>query len=210
MAVSKTLATYWNMVINNPDENDYVLVRNPMEKFVRQIIWTTEKGAQGTEHIQAFVRLQRNQTMAFMKKMFPRGHFKFISKDEYLLHSITYAQKDDETTQGKHVNTINEGLQTPDSLYLKILREVVAMDEFDSQWTIAMCEASHRVVRDLVSRVEHRMVREKPAIVRLLLSPMYEQIKRYYTTDFIRHIVYNNAVEVEEEQEVHVSQAPPS
>lgn len=100
--------TYWSMTLNNPDDNDMVLVRNPNERYVRELIWTREVGENGTPHIQAFIRLQRNQTLTFVKKLYPKAHFKPCSKDDHIQATHDYAQKNDDTTAGHHHIVIND------------------------------------------------------------------------------------------------------
>jgi len=100
--------TYWRMTINNPDERDYALVRQGYPDDIRKIIWTPEEGENGTPHIQAFIRLQRNQTLTFVKKLYPKAHFKPCSKDDHIHATHDYAQKNDTTTAGLHHIVIND------------------------------------------------------------------------------------------------------
>ena len=104
------------MVINNPTENDYAIVLRGYPDHVRELVWTREVGEGGTEHIQAYVKLQRQQRMSFIKKLFPRGHFKPITRDEYAHNTIVYTQKDDATTAGQHRQTFNDPIPNADTL----------------------------------------------------------------------------------------------
>jgi len=116
-----TITTMWSMVINNPSANDYALVVRGYPDYVRELIWTREIGEEDTEHIQAYVKLQRSQRMSFIKKLFPRGHFKPITKDEYSLNTKEYAQKDDETTAGKHRQIYNQPIPAADTLLYQLV-----------------------------------------------------------------------------------------
>ena len=93
--------TYWSMTLNNPTDSEMVLIRNPNEKYIRQFVWTPEEGEEtGTPHIQGWLRLQRNQSLSFLKKLYPRAMFKGIEKDEYNENTHNYAQKNDGTERG--------------------------------------------------------------------------------------------------------------
>lgn len=204
-------ATYWSATINNPDENDYVLVRNPDQRFVRQLIWTLEKGEDtGTPHFQMFVRLQRNQTMSFLQKLWPRGHFRAIGKDDYLKACNDYAQKEDATTAGYHVNTINDALPTPDSVYLKVIGRILEDPECDLNIAKWVANGYERMVREQIQQVavaedavEREMVMKQPFLVRLFLSPIYAKIKDKYRREFILHYIHTHAA-----QEVQAASPP--
>lgn len=90
---------FWGMVINNYDENDLVLVQNGYTDHFRESVHSLEKGESGTPHIQAWIKLQRQQRLSFMKKLFPRGNFRPLTSDEYIRNAKTYAQKLDATAE---------------------------------------------------------------------------------------------------------------
>jgi len=190
-----TLATCWSMVINNPEENDYVLVRQFNKDYIREIAWTTEVGKEGTEHIQAYVRLQKQQRMSFIKKLFPRGHFKAITKDEYDLNTKNYATKNDETTAGLHYGAVADPIPSVDSLLKTICEEVFEnyeeelMRELDwtayndaprdqfAVWEELFNTKIHRILQ-VVRTVEKEKVHENPRVAKLLVSPTYQKLKR--------------------------------
>jgi len=111
---------FWSMTINNPDERDLALVRNGYGDYCREIIHTLEVGEEGTTHIQAWVKLQRQQRMSLMRKLFPGGHFKPLTSDEYVHNTKLYAQKDDETTAGSHVHIFHDPTDTVESVVKKV------------------------------------------------------------------------------------------
>lgn len=102
--------TYFSLTLNNPDENDMLIIRNPNDKYVKQFIYTPEQGKEGTTHCQCWLRLFRNNSLVFVKKLYPRAHIKGITKDDYNENTQQYAQKNDETTRGKHTITTNESI----------------------------------------------------------------------------------------------------
>lgn len=120
--------TFWSCTINNPDENDMLIVRNPNDRYVRQVVWTNEVGAEGTAHVQMWIRLYRNNSLSLVKRLYPRGHFKGISRDEYNENCHAYAQKNDDTTNGSHVLTNSEGSPDAVGVLLKVI---------DRMWTHA-------------------------------------------------------------------------
>jgi len=185
-----TLATYWSMTINNPGENDYVLVRNPNDKYIRQLVWTDEEGADGTPHVQAWLRLQRNNSLAFVKKLFPRGHFRHIMKDDYNENTHSYVQKQDETTRGLHTITLNDPLPALDSTLYKVLER--AFEAIDNE-AIGGIVDSHML--RLTKRVESEMIREKRGLEKVFISAVYRKMKTEYWTDILHRLRF---VEVQE------------
>jgi len=213
------------MVINNPEENDYTLVRQANKDYIRQLIWTTEVGGkENTEHIQAYVRLQRQQRMSFIKKLFPRGHFKSITKDEYDLNTQTYTQKNDETTAGSHVNTINDPIPGVDSILRQVCEAIP--DEHlecfqhthahtlaggghprpctcdysdDIDWEIQLqmpCMKAH------IKAIEREIILKNPRVAKLLVSPTYTKIKKEYFTEIFLGYMYTHEEDEEQVQEV--------
>jgi len=172
-----TLATYWSMTINNPTEADGVLVRNPNEKYIRQLIWTPEVGEDGTPHVQAWLRLQRNQTMAFVKKLYPRAHLKPLTKEGYNENTHDYAQKDDETTAGHHVISMNDPLPGVDTILYRVLEQAYAESTYENkgfvQWPINDMLKTTRAVED-------KMVSERAGLEKLFISGTYDKMKRRF------------------------------
>jgi len=212
-----TLATCWSMVINNPEDNDFTLVRQMNKDYIRQLIWTPEVGKDGTPHIQAYVRLQKQQRMSFIKKLFPRGHFKSITKDEYDLNTQTYVQKNDQTTAGLHSNTVNDPIPSVDSLLKTVVERIPALWHerelerhkghqhgqcrakepcemdfdtlFDSEdyWLAHLDIAPMKAV---VKNIEKSMVLDNPRTAKLFVSPTYTKIKKeYFPEIFLAHIL---------------------
>jgi len=169
------------MTINNPEENDYVLVRNPNDKYIRQLVWTPEQGEEGTPHIQAWIRLQRNQTLTMMKKLFPRGHFKHCDKPEYNENVHQYAQKNDETTMGAHVISLNDPLPSIERLITEVIERSFNNIADDAPYMGRMDYAYKAVTyRDILreaSHVERDLVREKGAMyAKVFVSPVYARL----------------------------------
>lgn len=192
------LATYWSMTINNPDENDYLLVRNPNEKYVRQLVWTPEEGENGTPHIQAWIRLQRNNSMAFVKKLWPRGHFRYITKDDYNENTQQYAQKEDATTAGVHTISINDPIPGVDTILYKVLQRIVE-EPYDDQPPWANDWTDKDIIR-ITRRIESQMVRERAGLEKLFVSATYNKMKM----TFWHEILYRLHARQEEAQEVSV------
>lgn len=193
-------STFWNMTLNNPDENDYVLIRNPNEKYIRQLVWTNEVGAEGTPHIQAWIRLQRNNRLAFMKKLYPRGHFRYITKDEYNENSQQYAQKEDDTTAGVHTISLNEPLPAIDTTLYKVLERAaeLGLANYTSwrQW-------KPKDVREFTERAELEILTKRNGFEKIFISPTYRKMKQEYWQVILMRQENASA----EEQEVSVPMA---
>jgi len=219
-----TLSTQWSMVINNPTETDYALVTRGYPDYVREMVWTREIGENGTEHIQAYVKLQRQQRMSFIKKLFPRGHFKAITRDEYSLNTKEYAQKDDETTAGAHRQVYNEPIPAADTLLYRLVEEALKMS---ATWLTKLWEENTSTLphpsdplspfaldgetwirfTETLTKVEHATVRLQPRIEKILVSAQYKSIKREWLKDIAMRIIttqYEHGINEAEAQEVIV------
>lgn len=178
-----TLATYWSMTINNPTETDGVIIRNPNEKYIRQLIWTPEVGEDGTPHVQAWLRLQRNQTMAFVKKLYPRAHLKPLTKEGYNENTHDYAQKDDETTAGHHVISMNDPLPGVDTILYRVIEKMIA------EHTIASGTIDEPHMLQWTRSVESNMVKERAGLEKLFISGTYDKMKRRFYNEIISRVI---------------------
>jgi len=190
--------TYWSITINNPDENDYLIVQNPNPKYVREMVWTPEVGGEeGTPHIQGWIRLQRNQSQAFVKKIYPRAHLKPCRKDDYNENCHRYAQKNDDTTAGNHHITLNDPLPGSDTILYQVLdqsaeRAVGIYPEWSNLWgkygsqMFMMHELSLKKLD--TDHIEREMITEKAGLEKLFISPTYEKMKAKYWREILFRI----------------------
>lgn len=61
----------WCFTLNNPETDE---LKFP-EVFVRYAIWQRERGAEGTEHLQGYIELNKPERLSFMRNVVPRAHF---------------------------------------------------------------------------------------------------------------------------------------
>lgn len=197
--------TYWSITINNPDDNDMLIVRNPNDKYIRGFVWTLEEGEEGTPHIQAWVRLQRNQTLSFVKKLYPRAHIKPCRKDEYNENTHQYAQKNDETTVGNHIISLNDPIPDSAGVILEVLKrwdhpktakslyEGNDPDEYFKDRSVA-----YKMLREWMVSTENEMVEEKPYLAKLFVSPIYERTLARFWRQFLYHVyIKPDAIQVD-------------
>jgi len=194
------------MTLNNPDDNEMVLIKNPNPEYIRQLIWTPEEGEEGTPHIQAYVKLMRPQRMSFIKKLYPRGHFKSITSDEYKKNCSDYAQKDDGTTIGAHVITYNEQIPDVVQFLRKIVEDALLLDMKSDK-----CESANEFIATYydneihrsMDRSERAAIVARPSVAKLIVSPTYSRIKKLYLREIVQNVVecyYKNADDNERER----------
>lgn len=174
--------TYFSITINNPDDNDYLIVRNPNEKYIKQCVWTNEKGTEGTPHVQMWVRLYRNNSLSLVKKLYPRGHIKGIAKDEYNENSHAYAQKDDETTAGSHVITTNDTPRDAVDITQTLIQRLqtrMSNPTWYWQYKVHLLQQDNDISQSIASE-EENMVREKPYLAKMFVGSTYKQIKERF------------------------------
>jgi len=185
--------TYWSITINNPDDNDKLIIQNPNEKYIRSLVWTPEVGEEGTDHIQGWVRLQRNQSLAFMKKLYPRAHVKPCDKDVYNENCHQYAQKNDDTTAGNHHITLHDPLPANDTLLYKVLeKSFESMLENEDR---LRDHYEHDGIDNVITRitlkkldtdfVEREMIKEKAGLEKIIISPAYEKMKSKFWKEIL-------------------------
>ena len=190
-----TLSTCWGFVINNPDENDKLIVNNPNEQHVKQIVVTPEEAS--TPHLQGWIKLHRQQRLSFVKKLLPRANFKPLTNDEYVLNARMYALKDDETTAGNHVITTNETMPDPINFLNRVIEDWVEVHwETLTDHTLRRCNAlsdlddklySQKDCFRFLDRRERELIEEKPWLCKLVLSPMYTKAKKSYWKEFLNN-----------------------
>lgn len=176
MSLCHQLFTYFSITLNNPDENDLLIVRNPNEKYIRQCIWTHETGKQGTPHVQMWIRLFRNNSLSLVKKLYPRAHIRGIAKDEYNENSHAYAQKDDETTRGAHVITTNDADKSADVVLYRVIEESISHIPANMP---PKTTKEFELIRLLIRETELRWVRTKPYYEKVFTSAAYARLKDF-------------------------------
>jgi len=191
--MGKYLYTYWGLTINNPTENDFVLIRNHNEKYVRQTDWTLEKGE--TEHIQAYVRLHRNNTMTMMKKLYPRAHFTGLSTDEYELNMKNYATKEDVTTVGAHHHKTTAAKDAM-SVYMEMCGDiaedlkVVVSEQRIAVWTLDGASTHETNMKKRLEDWVRNKVRTKAWYEQAVVSDQFKALKKQ-AENTIWRLMYN-------------------
>ena len=203
-----TLSTCWGFVINNPDDNDKLLVRSPNEQHVKQIVVTPEEAS--TPHLQGWIKLHRQQRLSFVKKLLPRANFKALTNDEYILNARMYALKDDETTAGNHVITTNETMPDPINFLQRVIEDWLEYNwETLTEHTLRRVNQQEQIQHQVYSQKdcfrfldqrERELIEEKPWLVKLVLSPMYAKAKKSYWKEILSNRIHNkNAIDETEE-----------
>lgn len=202
------LATFWGITINNPTETDYALVHQGYPDYLRALIHTTEVGKDGTPHIQGWIKLQKQQRMSFVKKLFPRANLKPLQREEYELNTRRYVQKNDDTTAGAHIQTFNDPIpdvvKLIEQICLTYVQDVLGPDN-GTMNTNREQERVKQIVNDnarlvmFFRRTEKRMVQEKPQLAKLFVSPVYAKIKREFLPEIFSHVCSKYHAEQDDE-----------
>ena len=199
------LYTYWSFTLNNPTEAEMVLIKNPNEKYIREFVWTPEVGEETkTPHIQGWIRLQRNNSKAFVIKLYPRASFRGIAKDEYNENTHNYAQKTDVTTNGLHTICLNDPIPNADTQLYKVLREaydrtypVLQETANNPESTTPLLEIKNiqeKLFMKLVEEIESEMVTQRANLEKIFISVSYEKMKKKYWRQILSRIyTINNA-----------------
>jgi len=172
-------------VINNYDDTDLALVSQAYPDYVREIVWTKEVGEEGTPHIQGWMKLQRQQRLSFVKKLFPRAHWQPLMSDEYELHSRRYAQKLDETAEAGAVHKINDPIKSLEPV-IKIV--VDRMVEFSLRTGLDIDKKTQR----LLHMAEHSLVMEDYRYAKVFVNSTYLRMWKDFGDSMLTCILTNN------------------
>jgi len=195
--MATSLALCWSMTINNPDENDWVLVRRTNGDFIREICHQLEAGEkEETPHIQAYLKLNKQQRLSYVKKLFPRGNFKAITNDEYKQRCLDYVQKQDDTRQeGLTIHTYNEGIPDVIAFLRKIVQDSVPnydpTKDYNPDYADDWMDLYFRP-RELLREIddqERLAVVKRPSVAKLLVSPTYTRVKKLYLREIVENII---------------------
>lgn len=195
--------TFWQFTINNYDDTDLALLQQGYPDFVRQLVYTLEKGEEkGTPHVQAYVKLMKPQRQAYVKKLFPgASNVNYLGSDEYKLNSQRYAQKLDKTATSPATIT-NNPFQDPVSELMNVTRDVHANFLPTGIRSDAVARLKWKDVGYAWTSVERSNVRERPSLAKFYVSAMYQKIKEEYWREFVMNLT--DAEEAERRSELRV------
>jgi len=183
------MTAFWGMVINNYDETDLALVQQGYPDYIRQLVYTLEQGESGTPHIQAYIKLYRQQRLSYVKRLFPRGNFQALMAEDYKLNAQRYAQKLDVTARSPAVITNNP---FPDPVTeLTSVVEAAFKNFGDGS---PPCGTRDSVFFHMAAQEERARVVEKPALAKFYVSATYKSIKRGFWRSIAQHIEERNAL----------------
>lgn len=174
---------FWGMVINNYDETDLALVRHAYPDIIRKISFTPERGENGTPHIQAYIRLFRQQRLSYVKKLFPRGNFKALLADEYKLNAERYATKQDDTAEAPSV-IINNPFPDP----IVELTDVITTVRNELFVHVNVLDISERKAMEQIRLEEGWRVQHKPALAKFYVSTTYKAVKKEFWRNVWAHV----------------------
>lgn len=179
---------FWGMTINNYTETDLALVQQGYPDFIRQLVYTLEVGKEGTPHIQGYIKLLRAQRLSYVKKLFPRAKFQFLSSDEYKLNAQRYAQKLDATATSPAVIT-NNPFPDPVVELTSVIESV--MEELDNGMDHTLLEETSFL--RFIGGEEHYRVSNKPALAKFYVSATYKNVKKQFWKAIACNISYTHA-----------------
>ena len=102
---------FWGFTINNYTDTHVALLQQGYPDYTRELVYTFEKGDSDTPHIQGWLKLQRQQRLSFVRKLFPGAHFTALVHDEYIENMKRYAQKLDSTAQTAAIHKYNDPMK---------------------------------------------------------------------------------------------------
>ena len=195
--MNQTTTAFWGMTINNYDDTDLALIRQGYPEYIKKIVYSLEEGENGTPHIQAFVRLFRQQRMSYMKKLFPGGHFTSLTSDEYIANAEAYAVKLDDTARSQAVIQ-NNPFPDPVVELVSVIEEAFKSPDlneyhFDKPSTWVQSQPEEHIILAWISKIEFRRVRATPRLAKFYIGPTYRRVKQEYLRALLAHVFDNNS-----------------
>lgn len=190
---------FWSVTINNYDERDLAIVQNGYPDYCREIVHTLEKGEEGTPHIQAWVKLQRQQRMSFIRKLFPGGHYRPLTSDEYIQNTKAYCQKLDSTAQSSAVHKFNDPLKTLEPVVkIVVLKMKDLLDEKygNDNWEYAEQERKYRLY------AERQLVAEDYRYAKVFVSATYEKMWKLFGAQMCQNILTHTHTHTQPEENI--------
>jgi len=183
------MTAFWGMVINNYDATDLALVQQGYPDYIRQIVYTLEEGESGTPHIQAYIKLYRQQRLSYVKRLFPRGNFQALMAEEYKLNAQRYAQKLDVTARSPAVITNNP---FPDPV-MELTSVIEAAFKHFGDGT-PYYETNDNKFSLMSHQEERARVAEKPALAKFYVSATYKNIKKTFWRSIAQFITHRDEI----------------
>jgi len=185
---------FWGMTINNYDETDLAMVQNGYPDHMRELVYTLEEGEDGTPHVQGFLKLKRQQRLSFVKKLFPRGHFKALTSAEYIENTKRYAQKLDKTARSPAVHKFYDPIHTIEGLVRKVILKAIE----DHSDVVDLDRSRALVERDLVI--------EDYSMAKIFVSATYKQMWKQFGHEMYESVFQAHQQRLaDEEQKLRVS-----
>jgi len=185
------LTAFWGMTINNYDETDLALVQQGYPDYIRQIVYTLEEGESGTPHIQAYIKLYRQQRLSYVKRLFPRGNFQALVAEDYKLNAQRYAQKLDVTARSPAVIT-NNPFPDPVVELTSVIESAFKNFGDGSPYYKTVDSEFHRMVH----MEELARVAEKPSLAKFYVSATYKNIKKQFWRSIAEYIAHRDEISV--------------
>jgi len=170
--MSDILTAFWGMTINNYDETDMAMIHHGYPDHMRELVHTLEQGEEGTPHIQAYLKLKRQQRLSFVKKLFPRGHFKALTSAAYIENTKSYAQKLDATARSPAVHKFYDPIHTIEGQMKQVMRRIEADMSYE--------DYSPKLLHHYRLRAEKRMVEEDYTHAKVFVSATYKQMWKHF------------------------------
>jgi len=182
------MTAFWGMTINNYDETDLAMVQNGYPDHMRELVYTLEEGAEGTPHIQAYLKLKRQQRLSFVKRLFPRGHFKALTSATYIENTKRYAQKLDGTARSAAVHQFQDPIHTIEGLVRLVINKMIedCPDVED--------------LEDARKFVERWMVRDDYTMAKIFVSATYKQMWKQFGHDMYPAIFHQREAKLLQEE----------
>lgn len=205
---------FWGFTLNNPTDDEMTILEHVAPEYLREIVWTPEIGADGTPHLQGWLKLHRQQRLSFMKKFLGRAHWVPLCSSEYIFNTKHYAQKHDDTAVGATIHRFYASNPTLESLLKRVVEKIIRTDlELVKRFSQPMTRLSNTDLRSWTTmrrEAEEEVVESDYRLAKILSSDVYMRMWKMFGRQMAYNIYTQNpeladdSDDSEEEAEVEV------
>lgn len=152
--MSRVLSRRYCFTVNNPSDEDCECVYDlSTHKHHKYLIVGTEKGEEGTPHLQCYVVFSSKVTFSAMKKLLPRAHIEVAKGTSE--QNRDYCKKDGDFEEfGDCPSEGGKQVQVADWDHMRRLAEQGKFEEIQSQYYVKYKNAFHSIFDDACNASE--------------------------------------------------------
>jgi hypothetical protein len=180
MSSEVTTGTIWQIVINNPTDEDRALCGNA-PGFVKEFLFQDEVGDNGTLHVNGALKTKYSTQFKAIKKWLPRAHISKATSAEHASNILKYAHKTETSVEGTQ-RKITQETFTAHKICIMLARTI--LPQYDDRKYMEKIEDSTKILYNLAIK---RILMVKPELAGQFMNPSLRNFWCDTLTVWIHH-----------------------